>query len=139
MKKDLWWKTTFNRGPLWWKTIFYGRCLLMEDNIWWKTSFDGRQHSMEYLEDILWWRIIFDGRQPLMVDFLWRKMTFDGRRSLMEGFLNWSLTQKTKSCIQMLLCCIGSVKLYHLYHTCLLWFWSLLTFLLSKFIKGLLH
>ena len=66
-----------------WKTIFNGRSCLMEDSIWWKT------HLME---DYVWWR------QSSMEDSLQCKRTFGGRKHSFRnrGFLNWSLTQKTK-------------------------------------------
>ena len=118
---DLLLKTTFdgrwhlNKDDLWQKTGFDVRWTLMEDDLWWKTTFNGR---WPLTEDNLWQKTTFDRRQPLMEDDLWRKAAFDGRLPFwniafdgeepsewentateLEASLNWSLTLKTKSCL----------------------------------------
>ena len=100
MEDDFWWKYTFDGRLLlmeedfWWKTTFNGRRLLREDDYWWKTNFDGRQLLRG---NNFWCKTTFNGRQSSMVDDFQCKSTFGGKNGASEGFLNWSLTLKTKS------------------------------------------
>ena len=114
-EEDLWWKIFFElwwpltKEDFWCRTTFDGRWHLMEDKLWWKTTFNRRQLLME---DVIWWKTIFgwymnlDVRSPLMEDNLeQRKMTFCGRKQCFRngGFLNLSLTLKTKSCYKVVI------------------------------------
>ena len=92
------------RVNLWMNRIFYGRCLLLEEQYWWKMTIDGRQPLIEdshlwtrnfderwKMEDEIWWKTTFYGRWLLMEDGLWRR-SCKGKWILMEDDLWWKTT-----------------------------------------------